>query len=189
MNLFMAFLIGLAVNLDNLLIGISMGLRGRRLSLSQNLVIGVVTGLCAFLSTAAARLISDSFLIYANLTAAAVTILFGVLCLYQSIPDAETPVPFLSQAEETSGTKPRFTNTLLLSFVLAVNCIPPSLGAGLMGLSPLWVGGFSMLFSFLSIQASSLFGCRIRSCRFCGWLTPLSAVLLILIGFAELLIR
>ena len=62
MNIFMALLIGLAVNLDNLLIGIHLGIRHQRLSAGQNLVIGGTTGLCAFGSTCAARLISGHFL-------------------------------------------------------------------------------------------------------------------------------
>ncbi len=85
MNIFMALLIGLAVNLDNLLIGIHLGIRHQRLSIWQNLVIGGTTGLCAFGSTCAARLISGHFLFYTNLIASAIMILFGIFCLYQSI--------------------------------------------------------------------------------------------------------
>ena len=179
MNIFMALLIGLAVNLDNLLIGIHLGIRHQRLSIWQNLVIGGTTGLCAFGSTCAARLISGHFLFYTNLIASAIMILFGIFCLYQSITQKNDTPELL----ET----PRFTDVLILSFVLAVNCIPPSLSAGVMSLSPIWVGFFSMLFSCLSIQVSVILGQKFLRCRFFSVLTPFSAVLLILIGVLELL--
>lgn len=180
MNIFMALLIGLAVNLDNLLIGIHLGIRHQRLSAGQNLVIGGTTGLCAFGSTCAARLISGHFLFYTNLIASAIMILFGIFCLYQSVTQKEE-APELQDA-------PRLTDVLILGFVLAVNCIPPSLSAGVMSLSPLWVGFFSMLFSCLSIQASVLLGHKFLRCKFFSMLTPLSAILLILIGALELLV-
>ena len=180
MNIFMALLIGLAVNLDNLLIGIHLGIRHQRPSAGQNLVIGGTTGLCAFGSTCAARLISGHFLFYTNLIASAIMILFGIFCLYQSVTQKEE-TPELQDA-------PRLTDVLILGFVLAVNCIPPSLSAGVMSLSPLWVGFFSMLFSCLSIQASVLLGHKFLRCKFFSMLTPLSAILLILIGALELLV-
>lgn len=180
MNIFMALLIGLAVNLDNLLIGIHLGIRHQKLSAGQNLVIGGTTGLCAFGSTCAARLISGHFLFYTNLIASAIMILFGIFCLYQSVTQKEE-TPELQDA-------PRLTDVLILGFVLAVNCIPPSLSAGVMSLSPLWVGFFSMLFSCLSIQASVLLGHKFLRCKFFSMLTPLSAILLILIGALELLV-
>ena len=165
MNIFLALLIGLAVNLDNLLIGIHLGLRRQRLTLWQNLVISGTTGLCAFGSVYAARLISGSFLAGTNLIGAAIMIFFGIFCLYQSLTDMDI---------------------LILGFVLAVNCIPPSLAAGAMGLSPWWVGLFSTLFSFLSIHASILLGQRFLHYRGFSLLSPLSAGLLILIGGLEM---
>lgn len=180
MNILMALFIGLAVNLDNLLIGINLGIRRQRLTLWQNLVIGSTTGLCAFSSTCAARLISGNFLVYTNLVGAAIMIFFGIFCLYQGITKKEE-TPDLDAA-------PRFMDILILGFVLAVNCIPPAFSAGVMQISPWWVGFFSMLFSCLSIHISVLLGQRFLRCRFFSVLTPLSAVLLILIGALELIL-
>lgn len=180
MNILMALLIGLAVNLDNLLIGINLGIRRQRLTLWQNLLIGGTTGLCAFGSACAARLISGNFLVYTNLIGAAIMIFFGIFCLYQGLTDKEE-APDISAA-------PRFFDVLVLGFVLAVNCIPPSFGAGVMKLSPFWVGFFSMLFSCLSIHVSVLLGQRFLRCKFFSVLTPLSAALLVLIGVLELLV-
>lgn len=94
MNIFLALLIGLAVNLDNLLIGIHLGLRRQRLTLWQNLVISGTTGLCAFGSVYAARLISGSFLAGTNLIGAAIMIFFGIFCLYQSLTEKEASPPW-----------------------------------------------------------------------------------------------
>ena len=98
---------------------------------------------------------------------------------FLSLPTQKNDTPELQET-------PRFTDVLILGFVLAVNCIPPSLSAGVMSLSPIWVGFFSMLFSCLSIQVSVILGQKFLRCRFFSVLTPFSAVLLILIGVLEL---
>jgi putative Mn2+ efflux pump MntP len=186
MNLFLAFFIGLAVNLDNLLIGIHLGLQGRRLPLWQNLVIGCATGGCAFLSTAAARLISGNIFFYTNLCGAGIMILFGIFCFYQCLTKAQEADPLRETPDylEPGG----ILDVLALGFLLAVNCIPPSISAGVMGLSPWWIGLFSLLFSFLGMEGSMRMGDRLHHSRFPGYITPISAGLMILIGVAELLL-
>lgn len=180
MNIIMALLIGLAVNLDNLLIGIQLGARHQQLRIWQNLIISGTTGLCAFASAYAACLISENFLVYTNLIGSAIMIGFGIFCLYQSvISEDETPAVALS---------PGFRDILILAVVLSVNCIPPCFSAGVMKLSPWLTGFFSMLFSFFSLQISFALGHRLLQHRFFPALTPLSAILLILIGTAGLML-
>ena len=76
MSIILAFLIGIAVNLDNFLIGMNLGIKGQRLTVLSNLIIGAATGVCAFASTYAARLISGNFLVYTNVIGACILILF-----------------------------------------------------------------------------------------------------------------
>ncbi len=63
----------------------------------------------------------------------------------------------------------------------------PSFSAGVMNLSPLWIGASSMTFSCLSMWISGRMGQRLLRCRFFSLLAPASAILLILIGIGELL--
>lgn len=178
MSILLALLIGLAVNLDNLLIGMNLSLRGQKLKFTQNLIIGSITGICAFGSTLAASLISGNFLVYTNIIGSVIMIVFGFYCLWQC-----------RKPEESTefSTDPDFKEVLILSGVLAVNCIPPSFSAGVMCLSPFLVGAFSMLFSCLSMGFSNRMGHRLVRFRFFSLLAPASAILLILIGAVELI--
>lgn len=179
MSLLLAILIGFAVNLDNFIIGMNLGIRGQRLTLPANCIIGLTTGVCAYLSTYAATLISGSILEYANLFGALIMIFFGVYCLYKSFSSEETPEEFIAMT---------LRDTFILGFVLAVNCIPPSFSAGILSLSPFSVAFFSAVFSCLSMHVSNRTGYRLVKCRFLKLLTPASAFLLILIGVGELLV-
>lgn len=179
MSLLLAILIGFAVNLDNFIIGMNLGIRGQRLTLPANCIIALTTGVCAYLSTYAATLISGSILEYANLFGALIMIFFGVYCLYKSFSSEETPEEFMAMT---------LRDTFILGFVLAVNCIPPSFSAGILSLSPFSVAFFSAVFSCLCMHVSNRTGYRLVKCRFLKLLTPASAFLLILIGIGELLV-
>lgn len=178
MSILFALLIGIAVNLDNLIIGMNVSLRGQKLSLTQNLIIGGTTGVCAFLSTLSARLITGNFLVYTNIVGSLIMIFFGLYCLWQCRDSDNAPEIF---------ENPDLKDIFFLSCVLAVNCIPPSFSAGVMNLSPLWIGASSMAFSCLSMWISGRMGQRLLRCPFFSLLAPASAILLILIGIGELL--
>lgn len=179
MSFFLALLIGIAVNLDNFIIGMNLGTRGQKLTLRSNIIIGLSTGLCAFFSTYAATLISGNFLVYTNVIGALIMIIFGIYCLLKSFGEEETPTHFSALT---------LKDAFILGFVLAVNCIPPSFSAGILNLSPLLVALSSALFSCLCMFVSNRLGHRLTTCRMLHFLTPASAILLIFIGIGELLI-
>lgn len=179
MSIFLAMLIGIAVNLDNFIIGMNLGARGQKLTLTSNLIIGLSTGVCAFAATYAANLISGNFLVYTNVIGALIMIIFGVYCLFKSVHEEETPAEFLDMS---------LKDTFVLGFVLAVNCIPPSFSAGILKLSPWIVGCFCAFFSYLCMLISNRLGYKLTGYRIFKFLTPFSALLLIIIGGAELLI-
>lgn len=176
-----ALLIGIAVNLDNFIIGINLGVRSQKLTLASNTIIALTTGICAFASTYAAMLISGNFLVYTNIIGSIIMVVFGVYCLIKSA---------VKQQEETlpdfSSLAPK--DTCVLGFVLAINCIPPSFSAGIMSLSPYYVGFFSALFSFLCMFISNRLGYHLIRYRFIRLLIPGSAILLIFIGVFELFV-
>lgn len=179
MSIVLAFLIGIAVNLDNFLIGMNLGIRGQRLTVLSNLIIGAATGICAFASTYAARLISGNFLVYTNVIGACILILFGVYCLINGFKQNDTPEEF-----SALGAK----DSCILGFVLAINCIPPSFSAGVMNLSPYYVSIFSALLSCICMHVSNRLGNKLVHLHILNYLTPASAILLILIGAFELAI-
>lgn len=179
MSIILALLIGIAVNLDNFLIGMNIGMRHQKLSLFSNAIIGMTTGICAFFSTYAAKLIASSLIAYTNVISSLVMILFAVYCLLDSLRGEEEALKYSPM---------KLKDTVILGFVLAINCIPPAFSAGILELSPWYVAGFCALFSFISMYAGSRMGHNLTNNRFLKFLSPASSVLLILIGLGELLL-
>ena len=176
MSILFIVLIAATVNLDNFLLGMNLGTRGQTLTITSNLIIGCFTGACAFLFTTAACVLSGSFIKYANCFGALLMIMFGVYSLISEI---------LEKQEIADLSIMTRKDTCLLGMILAINCIPPSFSAGMAGLNPISMGIFSALFSFLSMFFSNKLGKALIHDRFFRFLTPLSSMLLILIGIGE----
>lgn len=183
MSIIFPILIGIAVNLDNFVIGMNLGVRGQKLTIFPNVIIGLTTGICAFGSTYAAKLISGNFMVYANFIGAIVMILFGYYCLVKdSIPKA-SPEEDNIQIDNIS-----IRETVFLGFMLAINCIPPAFSAGAMNQSPLYIAFFCALFSCVSMHVSNRLGHKLLQIPLMKMLTPASSVLLIVLGIVELII-
>ena len=176
MSMFLTVLIAIAVNLDNFLIGMNLGIRNQKLTIKSNGIIGLFTGLCSFFVAAAASMLTDTLIQYANLFGALIMILFGTYCLITELLHKET-----SSHVSVMTAK----DTCILGLVLSINCIPPSFSSGMAGLNPISLGVFSALFSFLSMHFSNRLGETLAKYRFLCFLTPISSVLLILIGIFE----
>lgn len=176
MSIFLTFLIAVTVNLDNFLIGMNLGIRGQKLTIKSNVIIGLFTGGCALVFTAAARMLTGNFIEYTNFFGAIIMILFGVYCLFSE---------FLKKEDDADLSIVTLKDTCILGIVLAVNCIPPSFSAGVAGLNPISMSLFSALFSFLSMFLSNRLGERMIQYRFFRFLTPASSILLIVIGIGE----
>lgn len=175
-----AVLIGLAVNLDNLVIGLNYGVRHQKITVGSNLLISVITGLFAFLSTYLAGILSGTLFATTNIIGAVLIILFGSYCLLTSIFKPASP---FSAVKALSGWE-----IVSLAVLLAVNCVPPSLSAGMIGLSAWLVGLFSAVFSFACLFLGNRLGHRLEKFRCLHVLEYLSAIILIFIGVMELMI-
>lgn len=183
MSIIFALLIGVAVNLDNFVIGMNLGIRGQKLTIFSNFIIGLTTGICAFGATYAAKLISGNFMVYANFLGALIMILFGYYCLViDSVPKAAP------EEDKIHFDNLSIRETVFLGFMLAINCIPPSFSAGAMNQSPFFIAFFCALFSCASMHISNRLGYKLLQFPFIKVLTPASSILLIILGVIELIV-
>lgn len=180
MSVLFSFLIGLAVNLDNFLIGMSLGLKRQSLPFSSNILISLISGLFAYLPARLTRAVSSSCLPAAETIGAVLMILYGLFCLSEAFRET----PFVSQEPALAPVNGR--QTLVLGILLAVNCIPPAVSAGTFSLPPAAVGLFCGLFSFLSLWLGSRAGGRLAAKSGIRFLPHAAALLLILIGVISL---
>ena len=179
MTILIAFCMSIAVNLDNFVIGMGMASRGKPVPLTANLVISAFTGLFAGIAALCPKLFPQIMVSAANRTGALLIIAFGLYCLLKpsDIPDSETTLPGLS-----------FKGCCALGVTLAVNCIPPSLGAGISGIPAGYMAVFCTLCSLICLHVGSRTGIQLRKSSFIRQVDKLSSLILIGTGILELIL-
>ena len=165
MEIFMALLMS---------IGIRLGLDQKPVPLFPNLVISAFTGLFAGIFSGLPGILPPMAVTAANAAGALMILAFGVCCLCsRDTGDGRLP-----------GLSPK--GACLLGISLAANCIPPAIGAGISGISPLAMALFCGICSFVCLHNGSRAGTRLRSKGISRHLKNISALLLIMIGMLEL---
>lgn len=172
MTFVMCLLIGIAVNLDNFLIGISLCLKHRKLKFSANIVISAVTALLSCAVTKFSSVLSVHTRIFGTVAGSVFLIAFGLYCLLRPDEDRQD-YELLS-----------FRQTFVLGLILAINCVPPSFSAGIFKIPPPLMGLSAGCFSMLSMYVSSTFGLYFCKKPWVNKLSPISCVLLIILGIA-----
>lgn len=172
--------LGIATNLDNLIIGMSFGLSGRRLDWRKNGLIALVSGFFAWTACAAAGFISDSHTAAAVFAGSVLLIGMGAATIFKSL---RRPVQTEQKSEYEQGVS--LKQTLLLAVTLGLNCLPVAFGAGLSEVPWLHLAVSVMLFSFVFVGVGNRMGAKLR--RFCPEkaLDILSGTILIVIGVLE----
>lgn len=175
MEWILACLLGFTVNLDNFMIGLSLGMRRQRISLQANLVMALLTGAVTFISMRFAQLLSSEMAVWANVVGASLLILFGVFCMFHNA----------EEGEQGYGVE-CWSEIVILGALMALNCIPPAFSAGAMGMNSAVVTLSAFVSAVLCMGISSRLGARLRSVRRFVHMDQAAAALLILIGLAEM---
>ena len=188
-------LIGVAANIDNLGISVSYGLNSKKIPLLQNLLIALISMICAFISIS-----TGSFLSYyfsqsiANVAGGSLIIGLGLWFIFYSSPvvksngNSQKPtwqfrLPKFDQAKDIT-----WKETFFLGFVLGVNCLTIGFGAGFTGVPPFSASISIGIFSIISIYFGVMLGKNIGGTVFGRYSTIISGVLLIIIGIYEIII-
>lgn len=173
-------IIGIAANLDNLCVGMAYSMSGKRISLTNNIIISSVSGVLSGISCAVANSLGQANLSIAKTVGAVLLILVGLYTLYDVLahPCEE------AKAEKKSG----FFDMLILGIILAVNGIASALGAGLFETASIPLGISIAVFSFIAISVGSAVSRRVKYCSWQKWLSIAGALLLIGIGIWEVFI-
>ena len=119
-------LLGIATNLDNLCIGMAYGCRGQKIGVRVNAYIALISGLISLVLCLFSSCIAEGLQTLPNFIGACLLIAIGIWTLW---PKQQKETAVAAQA-----------SAWVLGLALAVNCIPAAFGAGLTGLSPVWLG-------------------------------------------------
>lgn len=178
MSLFIAFFMSIAVNLDNFVIGMQLGIQKKSIPVKYNIMISSISGLIAAAAAGMPLVFPDRLTSAAGTAGALIILIFGIYCLFKRTPKTD-------DSNQLSVLSPKAA--LTLGFMLAVNVIPPALGAGILGILWLYMGISCALCSFICMHIGSHLGSRLRTAKTGDCLDQISALLLILIGLIELI--
>ena len=202
-------LIGVAANLDNLGISVSYGLKSTRIPFISNLVIAVISMLCAYLSITAGAWISHFITLkIANIIGGCLIIFLGGKCIWESLYPKTATLPSAKPDFEPIHVDSNYSRVIahpdladinedkvitikeaiLLGLALAMNCLAMGLGAGFTGISPLLATISIGAFSMLSITFGIMLGSKITGNRIANYSNIISGLLLIMIGIYEIII-
>lgn len=182
-------MLGVATNLDNLIIGLTIGWQGKRIPFLHNLCIALGSALAAYACCELASL-------FAGLGRAANALgggLLIVLGIWPLIPKRKAKAEELDPAKAPrnapgapTGERIGWRETLLLSCALAANCLAASFGAGMTGLSSVSVAATIGAFSFACVALGNFLGrrrgARVNDRR----VNAIASIVLILVGAMQI---
>ena len=194
-------LIGIAANLDNLGISVSYGLRSTRIPFVSNLMIAIISMICAYLSIITGEFISQFISIkMANLAGGLIIICIGIKCIVDSFSVQQTSsevkvdsnyshvITHPDTADVNDDKVISVKESILLGSALAINCLAMGLGAGITGVSPALTTLSIGLFSFLSIWGGIKLGSKICRTNIGMYSNMVAGILLIMIGVYEMIV-
>lgn len=170
-------LLGISTDLDNMFLGISLGLQGKQIRFLMNAVIGLFSAAATlFVCFFAAQTVTHGRV--PNLIGGGIILLAGILSV---LPHRET--------QPSTPTSLRWHDIALLGVSLAVNCVPTAFGAGLTGLSP-WAAALSVgLLSIFAVAVGNRLGRTATTLRLGQrTLRLLGGAMMIGLGLMEVLI-
>ena len=194
MQLLPAILIAAVSNLDNLGVGVALGIRGTRIATIPNFIIAAMTmaGTAAAMSSgrALSRLIAPST---AASLGAVIIIAVGATTLLATPFAGRTPrrprrvLPATDvQRRGNAPTPISYREALVLGLALSLNNIGSGVGAGIAGIPPLATTLLAGAFSLVAIGGGSSVGRCLRR-PLLGDFAPLaSGVALVAVGLAML---
>ncbi|WP_060207653.1 manganese efflux pump MntP family protein [Sporosarcina koreensis] len=181
MKLITILIIAVAANIDNLGISMAYGLRANRIPFRYNLIISLISTVCAFVSIFAGSMLSDI------LSRSTSNLIGGILLIGLGL----WVVKKTASPSKDDTRKMDFINwkeSIVLGFILALNCLSIGFSAGVTGIEPYSTALAIGIFSFISI----ILGVRLGEHIGTSWLGQqaerIGGMLLMIIGVIEIFI-
>ncbi len=181
LNIITIISLGIATNLDNVIIGVAYGLAGKQIGWRRNLLVSAISGAFALAACAAAHLVTHAYAALFMTAGALLLIALGAYGVYAALKGQDAcPGADVGPAS--------LKETAVLGVTLALNCLAASFGVGLGGGGAVGVGISVTAFSFLAVALGNWAGVKTKRAFSARWLNIVSGFLLVLMGIWELFI-
>lgn len=182
-QLIYAIIYSFSANLDNVIIGLSYGLKNAKIPSKINLLIGISTCIITFLSMLIGKLLNliipETF---ANIIGSFTLICLGLNSLINELKHKKA-VKFEDETPNIIDRK----DIIKIIVALSVNNIATGIAASISGINVLFATMFTFIFSLIFIFIGNLIGIKSKSNNFISkYSNVISAILIIVIGILEL---
>lgn len=209
MHILSILLFAISSSSDNLIVGLSYGVKNVKINFINNLVVSLVSGVGTFLSMLLAGLIFKVLpKINGNVIGSIILIIFGLYLLGNSLRNDSEDNKGLEKAEEDVWEFKRYEDTLkrpeiidknnsntiefkeaiILGIILCLNNIGLGIGASATGLNIYLTSISSLFFSLIFIPLGYYIGERVFFSKLSRYSEVVSACIIIVLGLYELFI-
>ncbi len=205
-NIISIFLLCLAPNLDNMVIGLAYGARKINVPFRSNFAIALFSGVATLLSSLLGSFLSSYIPKYTgNLIGGTIVSAIGLYTIFSYLynkkkskpahPNGNQYIGELRAVMDDPGLADRdysgdisVKESVLLGVALAVNCLGTGFGAGMTGVNTTVLTLAVIVFSLATISIGAMIGKR-WAAKFLGdQATVLSGLLLVAVGIYQMLI-
>lgn len=198
LSIIASIVISISSNIDNIGVGISYGVKGKKFNIPSNITISLVTGVVTYLSmlfgSYIGRLINVE---YTDICAGLLLILLGgvsfidggitkKLNIDRAIFGSRWSVLTKNDYESDGNYCVGYKETIAIATILSINNIGNGVAAGLAGLNSLVTTVFVMIFSVVSICIGVAMGFRVRLFYMKINYERISGLILVCLGLCEI---
>ena len=186
-----------AANFDNLVVGISFGIKKIHISILANLIIAFISFTGTFLSMSLGKATADYFpIVISNIFGGVIIIAIGMASLTKYIqskkysPDRDGLLPLKNSEKYDKNSNKRidFIEAISLGIALSTNNIGLGIGASITGL-PIWLASICSFFiSIIFIFIGNLLGNKLMPSFIQKYAELIAAVSIIILGLCEIII-
>ncbi|NLC06879.1 MAG: sporulation membrane protein YtaF [Syntrophomonadaceae bacterium] len=201
-----ALLFGVSANMDNIVVGLSLGMKKIEVGKVTNLLIAFILSIVTILSMVIGKMLNALMpTTMANISGGVLLILIGLYALWKSIHDNKQKeinavpsqcsmknyIEILDTPEKADLDKSGTINgkeSLLLAAALSINNLGLGIGAGITGLNVFITVLFAFIFSILFLSIGYYLGSNYLSKALGKHASITAALLIILLGLYETIV-
>ncbi|MEG0385072.1 MAG: manganese efflux pump [Solibacillus sp.] len=182
--------IGIAANLDNLGIGLAYGVKQMRIPFLSNVSIAITSMIVTYFAVWIGGTLGTYMSVHiANLLGSLLLCVIGLWTLVSQKFGHEEILQNPQLVDRDNNNVISLSESILLGFILSINCLAAGIGIGANGISAVWTVLSIGFFSIVTVGLGSHFGSLISKTFIGRYSTAISGWLLIIIGIFEVFAR